>query len=208
MDILIIYILIVNYIFCLTSENTIYSLFWLIFFFFNCFLLLFIFDIKIISVLILIIYVGTIAVLFIFSIMILNFSKKIKDFNNSSIRFLAKGNSIIGYIFITITFLIFLLLLVKFDPSVVHASNCNSYDGCDLTHFLSLLDTFTFKEDYTLYETCLERQREVIEKIVIHHKNSSSAYHDETECSEMIKLIYKFNCDCKDILIKFKNIKK
>ena len=208
MDILIIYILIINYIFCLSSENTIYSLFWLIFFFFNCFLLLFIFDIKIISVLILIIYVGTIAVFFIFSIMILNFSKKIKDFNNLLIRFLAKGNSIIVYIFITISFLVSFLLLVKFDPSVVYASNCNSYDGCDLTHFLSLLDTFTFKENYNLYETCLERQKEVIEKILIHCKNSSSAYHDETECSEIIKLINEFNCDCRDIINKFKNIKK
>ena len=88
MEILIIYILLINFLFCVISENTIYSLFWLIFFFFNSFVFLFILKIKILAILILIIYVGAIAILFLFSIMILNLSKKVIIKNNFIFYFL------------------------------------------------------------------------------------------------------------------------
>ena len=93
--------LLLNFIFCLTSENTIYSLFWLVTIFFNSFFLLFILNIKIISILILIIYVGAVAILFLFSIMILNFNKK-NNITNSYIYFFLP--IIISYLyFINIT---------------------------------------------------------------------------------------------------------
>ena len=200
MDILIIYILIINYIFCLSSENTIYSLFWLIFFFFNCFLLLFIFDIKIISVLILIIYVGAIAVLFLFLIMILNFSKKIKNFNIITLK--KSINKGIWVIFMIL--LIFLIITLSMGSSPVYADGtCTTCEACDISSFLSLLEDLD--KDYETYQRCLKMELQM-KKLMSQAINSGSC--DDINHIEFLKLLSIFSHQCCDILKKYKSIKK
>lgn len=59
---------------CLISINTVHSIFWLIFSFINSIILMILNKMDIIAIMILIIYVGAIAILFLFSVMMINLS--------------------------------------------------------------------------------------------------------------------------------------
>ena len=74
-QIIVIILLNLSILYCLTSFNMIYSLFWLILSFINGIIILYTLNINIIATILLIIYIGAIAILFIFSIMFINFLK-------------------------------------------------------------------------------------------------------------------------------------
>jgi len=59
-------------IFSLISDNTVHSIFWLIFTFINSIILMILNNMHMIAIILLIIYVGAIAILFLFSVMMIN----------------------------------------------------------------------------------------------------------------------------------------
>lgn len=99
------------------SKNPIYSVFFLILSFFNVSALLFILRLEFLPIAFLVVYVGAIAVLFLFVIMMLNI--KLAELQNDKFQHLF----IIIFFAIVFVFELFVLLRYELVPIEIHGAN-------------------------------------------------------------------------------------
>jgi|SouAtlMetagenome_1021521.scaffolds.fasta_scaffold00151_19 NADH-quinone oxidoreductase subunit J len=97
----------------ITSKNPIMSVFWLVLAFVNTAFLLLLLGLEFLPMLFLIVYVGAIAILFLFVVMLLNI--KLVEINENSSRYIPIG-FIIGVIFLSQIYSIFSLSFTSFTP--------------------------------------------------------------------------------------------
>lgn len=97
----------------ITSKNPIMSVFWLVLAFVNTAFLLLLLGLEFLPILFLIVYVGAIAILFLFVVMLLNI--KLVEINENSSRYVPIG-FIIGLIFLSQIYSIFSLSFTSFTP--------------------------------------------------------------------------------------------
>lgn len=106
-------------IFLIGSRNAIYSVLFLVLVFFNISGLLLLLEIEFLALLFLVVYVGAIAVLFLFVVMMLNI--RAQDTSVSVFHLLPIG-SFLGFVFLVETFLIFqncwVLPVKSTDPGI------------------------------------------------------------------------------------------
>jgi len=110
-------LLLLNSLFIFLAKNPVYSLLFLILAFCNSSLLLFLFDVEFLGLVFIIIYVGAVAVLFLFVIMMLNIKKiEIKSLNTS-----------IFSIFFTILFLMVFHFNLILETLFFNGSDLNNF---------------------------------------------------------------------------------
>lgn len=111
------------------SKNPMNSIIFLIGIFFNSFVILFYFNIEFLGLLFILIYVGAIAILFLFVIMMLNL--KSTEVNILNMNFLSKIFLVVLFIYFT-----FFIVLTIFDSLYAESENFLFYKG--LISFSSL----------------------------------------------------------------------
>ena len=131
------FVLILSSLMIILSQNAIYSVLFLVLSFFSSSSILFLLECEYISLIFIIIYVGAIAVLFLFVVMMLDI--KTVDFTKSSLKYFPFGS------FIGIVFLLEILLLIPTTFDIINPYNVsflsNSYlDWCNkLDYFTEIV---------------------------------------------------------------------
>ena len=122
-------------IFVVWVKNPIFSVLFLIFSFFNVSAILFLFNFEFLPIAFLVIYVGAVAVLFLFVLMMLNIKQAelLGTFYNTTP---------IG-LFFGIFFTYLLLFLLRFEFEII-----NSFDRSSVAFLLDFSNAFTLKTDY------------------------------------------------------------
>jgi len=127
----------------ITSKNPIICVFWLILAFINCSFLLLLLGLEFLPLLFIIVYVGAIAILFLFVVMLLNI--KLVEISENSARYVPIG-VIIGFVFLYQIYYIFTSDL---------SSEVLSWSSLDFTSIVSLsnisLIGVLLYTDYFLY---------------------------------------------------------
>lgn len=123
---LILFLLVVSSIFVLIVSNPIQSLLWLILAFTFSSMFFLIFGAELMSVIIFMVYIGAIAVLFLFVIMMLNI--KIIELRFYYLRYLSIGIIVIGF------------LILEIILSIIFEFNLNNYKFFDYQNWLIFLN--------------------------------------------------------------------
>jgi len=125
--------LLVSSILMILSNNPIYSVFFLIAIFINTSIIFILFNVDFIGLLLLLVYVGAIAILFLFIVMMLNI-KKVQNDNNTYI--------IVGFSIFSIFFLHFIYFLFKTYIYYVPINVLYDINTLDFSKTYSILDEF------------------------------------------------------------------
>lgn len=134
---------ILSSIFVISSKNPVFSVLFLIFSFANVSCILFLFDFEFLPISFLVIYVGAIAVLFLFVLMMLNI--KLAELNDNNLNFLPLS-IIFGVIFVCELICLlrfeFNILNVFHESSLFFLSDFTNVIGTN-NYFLTLFSTFS-----------------------------------------------------------------
>lgn len=133
------------------AKNPVYSVLFLILVFFNSAGLLLLLGLDFFALIFLVVYVGAIAVLFLFVVMMLNI--RLAEINEKKLRYLPIG-SLLGFLFLLEIFLIVDNDLIPLIGTVQSAVTFGSSDLCVPPSFVQwslLIDTYSNIESIGLY---------------------------------------------------------
>lgn len=130
------FLLIFSAILVISAQNPIHSVFFLVLVFLTSALLLFLLEIEFVSLLFVLVYVGAIAVLFLFVVMMLDI--KVTKYENDFLIYLPIG-SFLGIIFFLEVFLTFHENFVPFSPLTTRELYVNWLDSMDSLSNLEVL---------------------------------------------------------------------